>query len=201
MLKWSLNYNKVAWKIFMRSGDTFSIQWLRTDVGIARCCGDSVNLLKPPWLAGSESSVRLLGLDRFSPGLEWSAVIPLHPRQSLKSEWRHVCCQTHRLWSGPQPENPWKHSRSLIYKSFCKNHGMAFPLFLNNEAYNLVHFYGDPRGIIESIIERTQDRWKKHWFPVDVSISYQRKYEESWKALENIKCQKFFWLMNLFSHV
>ena len=130
MLKWSLNYNKVAWKIFTRSGDPFSIQWLRTDVGIARCCGDSVNWLKPPWLAGSESSVRLLGLDHFSPGLEWSAVIPLHPRHSLKSEWRHVYCQTHRLWSGPQPENPWKHSRSFIYKSFCKNHGMAFPLFL-----------------------------------------------------------------------
>lgn len=54
-----------------------------------------------------------------------------------------------------------------------------FFYFFNNEAYNLVHFNGDPRGIIESIIERTQDRWKKGRFPVDVSISYQRKYEES----------------------
>lgn len=54
-----------------------------------------------------------------------------------------------------------------------------FLYFINNEAHNLVHFNGDPRGIIESIIERTQDRWKKGRFPVDVSISYQRKYEES----------------------
>ena len=54
-----------------------------------------------------------------------------------------------------------------------------FLYFFNDEAYNLVHFYGDPRGIIESIIERTQDRWKKRRFLVDVRISYQRKYEES----------------------
>lgn len=50
-----------------------------------------------------------------------------------------------------------------------------FLYFINNEAHNLVHFNGDPRGITE----RTQDSWEKHRFPVDVSISYQRRYEES----------------------